>query len=285
MEIKNRKEYLTVGEMANLCNVSIATLKYYERKSLIKPDIIDENTLYRYYSIYQYERIETIRELRELGVPVAIIKEYLTNRNVDKSLLILKNQYNAVKRDIKDLIEIRNSIKKQIQLIERCRSKEKYPIRIEHFEERSIMLYEGEDIEDLNNRCEKEFNYAILTLEISSGRNCTAATLGRGRLGLYIPLNELANNNLTKSYPFILLGEHSKDTPNKIILPKNDYVCIMHKGKSQNRVPYLKRIIAYINSNGYELIGDVIQLSLVDDTVSDNFDEYIFDIQAPVKKI
>ena len=78
---------------------------------------------------------------------------------------------------------------------------------------------------------------------------------------------------------------HSKDTPNKIILPKNDYVCIMHKGKSQNRVPYLKRIIAYINSNGYELIGDVIQLSLVDDTVSDNFDEYIFDIQAPVKKI
>ena len=284
MVIQNKKEYLTVNEMASLCNVSIATLKHYERKGLIKPDRVDERTLYRYYSIYQYERIETIRELRELGIPIATIKEYLTDRNVNKSLLILKDRYETVKTDIKELLELRHSIRKQIQLLENCSNIGNFPIRLEHFEQREIVLYEGEDIEDLQNRSEKDFNYAILTLEMSSGRNNVAATLGRGRLGLYIPLDELAENHLTTSYPFILLDEHSRDIPNKIVLPENDYICIMHRGESRNRVPYLQQLMAYANANGYEFIGDVIQLSLIDDTVSDNFDEYVFDIQAPVRK-
>lgn len=282
--MQNRKEYLTVSEMAALCGVSVAFLKFYERKGLLIPDKVDDKTLYRYYSIYQYERIETIRELRELGIPVATIQEYMVNRNIDKSLSMLKKQHNTVNSNIKNLLEIRNILRKQIQLIESCNDKETFPIRVEHFEERQIALYKEEDIEDLTNRYEKFFNYAILALEISSGRDNTAATLCRGRLGLYIPLNEIMNNSFTKSYPFILLDKYSNDVPDKIILPENDYVCIMHRGESRNRVPYLQQILTYINSNGYELVGDIIQLSLVDDTVSDSFDEYVFDIQAPIQK-
>ena len=40
---------LKIGEFANLFNVSIKTVRFYEEKELFKPFYIDKYTGYRYY--------------------------------------------------------------------------------------------------------------------------------------------------------------------------------------------------------------------------------------------
>ena len=74
------KEIISITEMAKLRNISTETLRHYDRIDLLKPVHVDPDTGYRYYSITQYEKIGTIRELKNLGMSLREIKEYFENR-------------------------------------------------------------------------------------------------------------------------------------------------------------------------------------------------------------
>lgn len=50
-----------IGEMAKLFHMSMSTLRHYERLGLLKPEKVDEKTGYRYYSVRQFEALNTVR--------------------------------------------------------------------------------------------------------------------------------------------------------------------------------------------------------------------------------
>ena len=281
---ESKKEYLTVSEMAKLCNVSVATLKHYDRIGLLKPERVDRSNSYRYYSICQYAQIETIRELRELHIPINSIKAYMSNRNIPNSLAIIKQQYSQLQEKMNELSEIKNCIETQIELLENVLGKDDFCIREEEFGERKILLSNLDDMFDLNTRTEIDVSYAILTVEMLHGRTEKALTLARGRLGLFIPQEELEKGNLMKSVPFIFLRD-DKTYANKgcvKTLSGGKYVCLHHKGPAERRKPYLQQIMEYIEEHNLKIAGDAIHINLVDDTLSDNPDDYLFDIQIPV---
>ena len=51
------KNYLKIGEVSKLCNISIKTLRYYEEEKLITPVEIDFYSGYRHYDEKNIERI------------------------------------------------------------------------------------------------------------------------------------------------------------------------------------------------------------------------------------
>ena len=55
---------LTVGQMAELNQVSEQTLRLYDREGLLKPRLTDERTGYRYYHILQSARLDLIPNLK-----------------------------------------------------------------------------------------------------------------------------------------------------------------------------------------------------------------------------
>ena len=61
---------LRIGEFAKLGQVSIATLRYYDQWDLLKPNALDPETGYRYYSLDQLPRLNRIVVLKELGFPL-----------------------------------------------------------------------------------------------------------------------------------------------------------------------------------------------------------------------
>ena len=71
-----KNDLLSITELARLRKVTSETLRHYDRVGLIKPDYVDPQTRYRYYSIRQYERLGTIKELRALGLSIDEIKDY-----------------------------------------------------------------------------------------------------------------------------------------------------------------------------------------------------------------
>lgn len=71
----SKKTKLKIGEFSRLMQVTIKTLRHYEQKELLLPDEVDECTGYRYYSIDQMQRLNTISDLQRLGFSLDEIKE------------------------------------------------------------------------------------------------------------------------------------------------------------------------------------------------------------------
>ncbi len=68
---------LKIGEFAKLGQVSVATLRYYDDCGLLKPDTLDADTGYRFYTFAQLPRLHRILALKELGFPLEQIAQLL----------------------------------------------------------------------------------------------------------------------------------------------------------------------------------------------------------------
>ncbi len=66
---------LKIGEFSRLCRVTVRTLRHYEEIDLLVPEIVDDFTGYRYYSIRQLQKMQSILHLKELGYSLEEIKE------------------------------------------------------------------------------------------------------------------------------------------------------------------------------------------------------------------
>lgn len=91
---------LHIKEFAELTNVSVRTLHYYDEIGLLKPSFVDEQNGYRCYDEKALERMQQILFYRELDFSLKSISEILSSPNYDKhqalvrqkELLILKRQ-------------------------------------------------------------------------------------------------------------------------------------------------------------------------------------------------
>lgn len=59
-----------IGDVAKMFHISTGTLRHYERMGIVVPEYIEEKSGYRYYSIRQFEVLNTIRYLRVLDMPL-----------------------------------------------------------------------------------------------------------------------------------------------------------------------------------------------------------------------
>lgn len=78
------KIYFSVGEAAKAAKITSETLRHYDRIGLIKPSKKDEFTNYRYYTEQDIVRINTIRALQQMDLPLQKIKEVLEYDDFEK---------------------------------------------------------------------------------------------------------------------------------------------------------------------------------------------------------
>ena len=64
MRLKTR---LRIGEFSRLMQVTVKTLRHNEQKGLLIPKEVDPWSGYRYYSIGQMQKLNSIRQLQQLG--------------------------------------------------------------------------------------------------------------------------------------------------------------------------------------------------------------------------
>ncbi|RXZ78540.1 MerR family transcriptional regulator [Paenibacillaceae bacterium] len=68
---------LSIGEFSKICGVSTKTLRYYDEIELIKPDEINPESGYRYYSIKQLKKMLFINRLKSYHFSLEEIKAIL----------------------------------------------------------------------------------------------------------------------------------------------------------------------------------------------------------------
>lgn len=74
---RRERNVLKIGEFARVAQVSLATLRHYEKSGLLKPMVLDPDTSYRYYSLDQLPRLHRILALKDLGFSLERIAQIL----------------------------------------------------------------------------------------------------------------------------------------------------------------------------------------------------------------
>lgn len=68
---------LTIGEFSRFCQVTVKTLRHYERMKLLVPNEVDEWTRYRYYDVRQMQQLNGILRLKEMGFSLDEVRDLL----------------------------------------------------------------------------------------------------------------------------------------------------------------------------------------------------------------
>ena len=64
------KKYFSVGEAAKAVHTTSETLRHYDRIGLVKPSKKDQWTNYRYYTEQDIVRLNTVRALQLMDLPL-----------------------------------------------------------------------------------------------------------------------------------------------------------------------------------------------------------------------
>lgn len=70
-------EEMSIGEFARRSRLSAKALRLYDGLGLLSPARVDEQSGYRYYEAVQLEQARLIATLRQIGIPLATVKELL----------------------------------------------------------------------------------------------------------------------------------------------------------------------------------------------------------------
>ncbi len=88
---------LKIGEFSKIAQVSVKTLRYYDRMGLLKPAHIDRYSGYRYYSLEQLVRLNRILALKDLDFSLDQIAELL---KLDLSSEVLQTMLHKKAREL-----------------------------------------------------------------------------------------------------------------------------------------------------------------------------------------
>lgn len=83
-KVKKLKKYFSIGEAAKAVNTTSETLRHYDRIGLVKPSKKDEWTKYRYYTEQDIVRLNTVRALQQMDLPLQEIKEVIEYDELQK---------------------------------------------------------------------------------------------------------------------------------------------------------------------------------------------------------
>ena len=99
------KKFFTIGEAAKLVGMTAETLRHYDRIGLVSPHKTDEWTKYRYYTEEEIVRLNTVRALRCMDLPLEDIRRVLQLNDVDEIVDFLEKTEQKAEEKIAELQE------------------------------------------------------------------------------------------------------------------------------------------------------------------------------------
>lgn len=120
---------LKIGEFSQMMQVTVKTLRHYEQKELLIPDEVDQWTGYRYYSIAQMQRLNTIRALQRLGFSLDEIKELLEDGSSTPGIDQLTGKIKETERQLQLLVERHSQLLRWMDSRKQINEMEKFSIQ------------------------------------------------------------------------------------------------------------------------------------------------------------
>lgn len=275
------KTLFKIGEIAELFHLNVKTLRYYDEIDLLKPESIDEETGYRYYSTAQFEQLNTIRYLRELDVPLEEIRAFLNNRETDKIEKILQTQIRQVEEKQQQLEIVKKKLNSRIRLIKNAKNAKRDIAEIKYIPARRALLLKY----SMNPDSDLEYPIRLLAKDIPT------ASVFLGKIGLSIDAANIEIGNYEKyDYIFLLLDpdestdDLAESQTETVKLRGGKYAVIRFQGTHKDAEKNYKKLMGKIENEGYYVCGNSLEITLIDAGFTTDESQYVTEIQIPIKK-
>lgn len=267
----NKNIHLTTWEFAKLCKTSKQTLYHYDQVGIFSPEIKGGNN-YRYYSYQQIEMFGAITMLKDIGVPLKEIKNYLSKRNPNELINLLEKERINVINKIDKLNQIKLFIDRKIEY-----SKD---FINNYTDEVCILSLQEEDMfvtEVFSCSTDKEIYEAFSThISHCEDRGITYPHF----LGGILKYSDVTNGNYF-NYKYIYNKLPNENFSN-FAKTKGLYIVAYHKGSYYNTNITYNKILKFIEKNNLSVQSYFYEDIILDDLAVQSYDNYVIKISIKV---
>lgn len=118
------KEFLTIGEVADIFGMDVQLLRYYDARGLLVPQQRNPDNGRRMYHFDQIYPLATIRYLRRVGCSLRQIERFVLHTDVESNLDMMTEQADALRQQCQQMMQTVDVIQKKIDFIRRETPKE-----------------------------------------------------------------------------------------------------------------------------------------------------------------
>ena len=273
--MQSKKDLYQIGEVARLFHLSISLLRHYDKTGLVTPEYTDPDTGYRYYSLRQFECLNTIRYLRALDMPLEEIADFLHNRDTGRIQELLSKQLVQVHKKQQELAVIEHQIKNRLNQIQGALSA--HPGEI--FLEKKAPLKLACMKKQLNPENYLDLEYSIREME--QGNSPASIFLGKVGVGLFYESLK-AHRFKPYDFVFIILEEDDPIKGQVIHIPEITWAVIRFHGSHEQAPGFYEKLLAYFKDEGLAPKSFALEMTLIDYGLTHDQSQFITEIQIPL---
>ncbi|CUO00238.1 MULTISPECIES: MerR family transcriptional regulator [Clostridium] len=244
----------SIGEIAKIHNVSVQTLRHYDKIGLLTPSYINKETGYRYYSSKDFVIIDLIKQCKSMGLSLDEIKDIIHNyTSLDSILDIMKKQKDIIDKKINELNTIKNNISFLEKRINESLEEGINVIFIKEYPKREFIKYNN------TNRFTVEFEINLSKALADAERKYNNFNK---ELAFVTSFNDFRRDDKTiyKAMMLSFTDMISIDEKEKFIIPKGKYLTINFDDDYKDTKKYYTKIMNYIRENNIKVKGDFYEI-------------------------
>ncbi len=273
--MQSKKDLYQIGEVARLFHLSISLLRHYDKTGLVTPEYTDPDTGYRYYSLRQFECLNTIRYLRALDMPLEEIADFLHNRDTGRIQELLSKQLVQVHKKQQELAVIEHQIKNRLNQIQGDLSA--HPGEI--FLEKKAPLKLACMKKQLNPENYLDLEYSIREME--QGNSPASIFLGKVGVGLFYDSLK-AHRFKPYDFVFIILEEDDPINGQVIRIPESTWAIVRFHGSHEQAPGFYEKLLSYFKDEGLAPESFALEMTLIDYGLTHDQSQFITEIQIPL---
>lgn len=272
--LKLSQRFLKTGEFAAFCNTTKDTLFHYDDIGLLKPLRTAPNG-YRYYSLNQIYMFDLITTLKELGLSLEQIKNYMDRRDSDAFVMLLKEQDKRLKAKIDQLTRRRRLLRNTLAQMRESFDVEEDVITVEEMPEEYFIISDP-----ITNQSEKEL-FAVVSRHWDY---CTKHNAYDDFVtGEIIPYENIVNGSFASSW-------YSSHIDKKIksrylhIKPAGSYATKYIRCSYYGLKEEYRKFCEEVTAMGYKICGDIYQNDITNYLSERYADDYLMRLEVRVER-
>jgi DNA-binding transcriptional MerR regulator len=258
------KEFITIGEIAKLMNVSTHQIRYFEEKKILVPKYIDENG-YRMYGVDEIYTLSHILLLRKVNISVSDIKICFSEFSKSDYQSMLTQSVKNMDEQINNLIDLRDATKKiinesnshmeilnkfQVNIIKERYLHQFAQIDINSYLNAKEMYHKMHNVsngtnlfeQDMINLYDDKYNYLCMEVKRNSHKVITHTLIEGNYLCYHFVASDESSFKITVNEFFAYAKTQSLTLSGKLIVIENSMLSIFYKDRLHFQLQMLIRV-------------------------------------------
>lgn len=263
---------LTIKQVAQLYNVSIDTLRYYEELGIVAPER-DPRNGYRRYREQDFKRLNITFSLLEMNFSLAKIKEFLDNHCLTKSLELISFELNDIERKIDELERRRKKVEScLLGLVNAMHDAPLKRVVIKEYPQRPCLTISSMpgNAEDIPRIVAEKAHELQIPIDAFHSMPCFQMDTSK------------INDDGHFDAKSVMLFNAAPALRSTTFFPAGKYASVTFSGPVQATPSIYDRLLSHIKELGLSPVGDMLEFWHIHEYISSDSSEYIHTIEQRV---